>query len=440
VVTSGFLVAVYIVIIRQLDSVIETKAGFQTTVFETAVLLISLVLFQPVFSWLEGALDNLFLRESGDHRTLLRRMSGEVLHRSRSERASRDRDQHAPRGSSRAHDGDSDHAPGARAGHPGLRRRRGLAAISAIARDALDRLTEDIAIAQQQRDHVPRGRPERSRRDRPAASDAAVPAAPAAPRGTVSGDHRARAEDHRDALTRPRRFPASDVGEPDQRRRQERAPLRRSLAKMVLEEELAVARRIQQQFLPSWPPEASRLGLAAMNLPSKQVGGDYYDLVDLGTGHYLIAIADVAGKGVPAALLASMVQASIRTQAQDGKPVQEMMNRLNRLVHDATPDDRFATCFLANVSGEGREFSFSNAGAQFPDPAAPPRRGPDARGRRDPARDPAGVRLSGGQGRPLERRCVGPSTPTASRTRETAPWRITERTACSGSWTVCPGT
>ncbi|HLF05994.1 MAG TPA: PP2C family protein-serine/threonine phosphatase, partial [Thermoplasmata archaeon] len=49
-----------------------------------------------------------------------------------------------------------------------------------------------------------------------------------------------------------------------------------------------------------------------------------------------------------------------------GKPVQDVMNRLNRLVHDATPDDRFATCFLARVSGEEQRFSFSNAGHNYP--------------------------------------------------------------------------
>jgi sigma-B regulation protein RsbU (phosphoserine phosphatase) len=61
-----------------------------------------------------------------------------------------------------------------------------------------------------------------------------------------------------------------------------------------------------------------------------------------------------------------MVQASVRTQAQDGKPVCEMMDRLNRLVFDATPDDRFATCFLARVSTAGLSLSFSNAGHNYP--------------------------------------------------------------------------
>jgi sigma-B regulation protein RsbU (phosphoserine phosphatase) len=78
-----------------------------------------------------------------------------------------------------------------------------------------------------------------------------------------------------------------------------------------------------------------------------------------------VVIADVAGKGVPAALLASMVQASIRTQAQDRRPMGELMCRLNRLVYDATPEDRFATCVLAHIGGDD-PMLFSNAGHNFP--------------------------------------------------------------------------
>jgi sigma-B regulation protein RsbU (phosphoserine phosphatase) len=140
---------------------------------------------------------------------------------------------------------------------------------------------------------------------------------------------------------------------------------RESLAKSIIEEELAVARRIQQQFLPQSLPSTPKLDLAALNVQTREVGGDYYDVVGLGNGEYLVVIADVAGKGVPAALLASMVQASIRTQAQDRRPMGELMCRLNRLVYDATPEDRFATCVLAHIGGDD-PMLFSNAGHNFP--------------------------------------------------------------------------
>src|SRR5258706_10958549 len=82
-----------------------------------------------------------------------------------------------------------------------------------------------------------------------------------------------------------------------------------NLTKSVLEEELAVARRIQQQFLPTRLPEMGRFGIAPMNLPNKQVGGDHYDIVDVRSRDYLITIADVAGKGVAPAPPAPLGQA-----------------------------------------------------------------------------------------------------------------------------------
>ncbi len=365
-VTSGFLVSVYITVIRQLDAFIETKAGFDTTVFETAILLIALVLFQPVFSWLEEALDNVFLREKGDHRTLLRRMSAEVL-------TVLDLNALLETVLGTLREGIPARttvlliAPQAR--EPAIRGFGGgvdLETIAAISRDALDRLTEGAAITHQS--EIEALAEERS------VLDAVGPLLKTEPYLLFPLRH---AGQFLGIIALGRkitenRYTSEEISLLQTLTNQTSVAVKNALlyeenlAKTVLEEELAVARRIQQQFLPSRPPTTSRLGLAALNLPSKQVGGDYYDLVDVGGGSYLIAIADVAGKGVPAALLASMVQASIRTQAQDGKPVREMMNRLNRLVHEATPDDRFATCFLARVSGEGQTFSFSNAGHNFP--------------------------------------------------------------------------
>ena len=88
-----------------------------------------------------------------------------------------------------------------------------------------------------------------------------------------------------------------------------------SLARARAEQELTLARRIQRSFLLTRFPELPRIELHALNLSSKEVSGDFYDVVPDGQGGWLLAIADVAGKGVPAALLTSMLQASLRTQA-----------------------------------------------------------------------------------------------------------------------------
>ena len=81
------------------------------------------------------------------------------------------------------------------------------------------------------------------------------------------------------------------------------------------ERELQLARRIQRSFLLSEFPQRSRVEVHAVNVSSKEVSGDFYDVVPAGEEDVLLAIADVSGKGVPAALLSSMLQASVRTQA-----------------------------------------------------------------------------------------------------------------------------
>ncbi len=370
--TSAFLVSVYLTIIRQLDALLESVAGFDVTVFETAILLIALVLFQPVVSWLEEALEHLFLRERSDHRTLLRHMSSEVL-------TVLDLEQLAGTVLETLREGVSarttvmliapaSHEPVVR----GFGGRVDLQAIGGIPRQSLDKLTEGFSLLRrsEMRDLVAAG----------AKEEELAPLLATEPHLLLPLRH---AGQFMGVISLGRkitetRYTAEEMSLLETLANQTSVALKNALlyeenlAKSLIEEELAVARRIQQQFLPRRLPEMGRFGIAAMNVPNKQVGGDYYDIVDVGSGNYLITIADVAGKGVPAALLASMVQAFVRTLAQDGRPICEMMDRLNRLVFDATPEDRFATCFLARVSAsgasgaEGASLSFSNAGHNYP--------------------------------------------------------------------------
>ncbi len=132
-----------------------------------------------------------------------------------------------------------------------------------------------------------------------------------------------------------------------------------------LEEELRLARQIQRSFLVSEFPETSRYEVHALNIPSKEVGGDLYDLVPAPDGGLVLAVADVAGKGVPAALLSSMLQASLRTQASSIGSVSEILRNINALVYRGTAVHQFATFFIARVRPDGR-MSFSNAGHNYP--------------------------------------------------------------------------
>lgn len=147
---------------------------------------------------------------------------------------------------------------------------------------------------------------------------------------------------------------------------QNAALYRASLEKAVLEEELVVARKIQQNLLPAHPPDVPGFEIAACNVPSQQVGGDFYDLVDLGEGRILLAIADVSGKGVPAALLTSMLQASLRTQLKREEAPGVMLRNLNEMAYQFTAPDQFATFFLGILDSASGEFVYSNAGHNFP--------------------------------------------------------------------------
>ncbi len=139
-----------------------------------------------------------------------------------------------------------------------------------------------------------------------------------------------------------------------------------TLSKAVLEEELALARKIQQTFLPSRFPSHLPFEIHGLNLPSKQVGGDYFDLIPLDGGRYAIAIADVSGKGVGAALLASMLQASLRTLLRDNPPIARVVHHLNVMLCESTGPDQFVTFFAAIVDPLAMTLRYCNAGHNYP--------------------------------------------------------------------------
>jgi sigma-B regulation protein RsbU (phosphoserine phosphatase) len=96
------------------------------------------------------------------------------------------------------------------------------------------------------------------------------------------------------------------------------------------------------------------------------VSGDYYDVMPVSESELLVAIGDVSGKGVPAALLMSMLRAALRTQAREPSSISEMMVGLNRLIHESTSDREFATLFLARLDRNRLRLAYSNGGHNPP--------------------------------------------------------------------------
>lgn len=141
---------------------------------------------------------------------------------------------------------------------------------------------------------------------------------------------------------------------------------RQSLDRARAEQELVMARRIQRSFLLSQFPEMPRLEVHALNISSRQVSGDFYDVVPADEDAFLLAVADVAGKGVPAALLSSMLQASLRTQAASIPSVAEILGNINSLVYRGTAVHQFATFFIARLESDSLRMTFCNAGHNYP--------------------------------------------------------------------------
>ena len=119
------------------------------------------------------------------------------------------------------------------------------------------------------------------------------------------------------------------------------------LEKERLEEELRLARTIQERLLPDGMPEIDGVDLAAMALPSRFVAGDYYEAIQLGDGRLLVAVADVSGKGMPAALLMANLQAGLHVLRGSGLDLPEATARLNRLVCENTDAAKFITMVWA---------------------------------------------------------------------------------------------
>ena len=139
-----------------------------------------------------------------------------------------------------------------------------------------------------------------------------------------------------------------------------------ALAREKLERELKTAREIQERLLPNKMPKISGFEISGTSLPSLQVGGDYFDFLDMGEGFLGIAIGDVSGKGIPAALLMANLQASLHGQALKPADVASVVSRINNLLVRSTDSHMFATFFYGTLDKAKAAFTFTNAGHNHP--------------------------------------------------------------------------
>jgi sigma-B regulation protein RsbU (phosphoserine phosphatase) len=133
-----------------------------------------------------------------------------------------------------------------------------------------------------------------------------------------------------------------------------------------LENEISIAREVQDQLFPRNIPHVPGVEIEAICKAARAVSGDYYDFIQLNPTHLAIAIADISGKGISAALLMASLQAALRSQVLvDGSETMstaELVSRLNKHLVRNTGDDRFATFFIAVYDSATRNLRYTNAG------------------------------------------------------------------------------
>jgi sigma-B regulation protein RsbU (phosphoserine phosphatase) len=135
---------------------------------------------------------------------------------------------------------------------------------------------------------------------------------------------------------------------------------REALEQERLEREIELAATIQRQLLPTSIPTPPGFDIAAMSEPSRRVGGDVYDFIAIPQGLFLM-LGDVAGKGVPAALMAASLQAAVRLLVQGSPELSELTRQLHQHILGSTPESKFATVFMAYLRNDG-ELEWVSAG------------------------------------------------------------------------------
>ena len=134
----------------------------------------------------------------------------------------------------------------------------------------------------------------------------------------------------------------------------------------LLQEEMRLARETQLNLLPKELPYIKNYQIAARSIPAKEVGGDYYDVIKIDNENFAICLGDVSGKGLPAAMLMSNLQATLRSQTSIQKTCKSIISNSNKLLFYSTEPTKFATLFYGILNLNLNEITYCNAGHNYP--------------------------------------------------------------------------
>jgi sigma-B regulation protein RsbU (phosphoserine phosphatase) len=133
-----------------------------------------------------------------------------------------------------------------------------------------------------------------------------------------------------------------------------------------LNRELEIAREVQEHLFPQRLPPTPGLDYCGECRPAREVGGDYYDFLELPGSRLGIAIGDVSGKGVGAALTMASLEAALRALASIVQDPADLIGRVNNVIHDSSAENRYATLFYAEYDPATRRLTYVNAGHNPP--------------------------------------------------------------------------
>jgi sigma-B regulation protein RsbU (phosphoserine phosphatase) len=134
----------------------------------------------------------------------------------------------------------------------------------------------------------------------------------------------------------------------------------------MMQEEMRVAKETQINLLPKEFPIINGYQIAAKTIPAKEVGGDYYDLIQIDDNRFAFCLGDVSGKGMPAAMLMSNLQATLRSHTVSNNLCKDIISVSNQLLYNSTEPTKFATLFYGIINLASNEIVFCNAGHNNP--------------------------------------------------------------------------
>ncbi len=141
---------------------------------------------------------------------------------------------------------------------------------------------------------------------------------------------------------------------------------RRQAQQETFQRQLNIAKDVQSLLFPKKLPYNERLQIVASYQPHHSVGGDYYDYIPMGEDKFMVCIADVSGKGVPAAILMSNFQAALRILVREGKPLAYVIDTLNRLILENSQGENYITAFFMEYDFRKQTLTYVNAGHNPP--------------------------------------------------------------------------